>query len=162
MKLTNCYQTIFKKNKGFTLLELIVVIALLAVLMLILVPTMSGFVERAKMQSLITNAETVYRATTAVKLQWEIEGKDPFSNQNEFNNSVLEMVGISKSSNGKNVIHLTLCYNDDYELVAIVYYESDSNSTIYKKVGESWTTEYKQFSYSNVIDIINISLTSSE
>ena len=54
MKLTNCYQTIFKKNKGFTLLELIVVIALLAVLMLILVPTMSGFVERAKMQSLIT------------------------------------------------------------------------------------------------------------
>lgn len=52
-------------KKGFTLIELIVVIAIIAALMLILVPTMNGFVNTAKKQANQANAKAVYTALRA-------------------------------------------------------------------------------------------------
>lgn len=52
-------------KKGFTLIELIVVIAIIAALMLILVPTMNGFVNTAKKQANTANAKAVYTAIVA-------------------------------------------------------------------------------------------------
>ena len=52
-------------NKGFTLMELIIVIAIIAVLMLILVPTMGGFVDSAKEEALRANAKAAYTAAVA-------------------------------------------------------------------------------------------------
>ncbi|MBR3840971.1 MAG: prepilin-type N-terminal cleavage/methylation domain-containing protein [Erysipelotrichales bacterium] len=52
-------------KKGFTLMELIIVIAIIAVLMLILVPTMGGFVGQAKEEANTANAKAVYTAIVA-------------------------------------------------------------------------------------------------
>jgi type IV pilus assembly protein PilA len=51
-----------KKNnkKAFTLIELIVVIAIIGVLIAILVPTMNGFVDDARQSTALANARTVY------------------------------------------------------------------------------------------------------
>lgn len=51
-----------KKNnkKAFTLIELIVVIAIIGVLVAILVPTMNGFVSDAQEATALANARTVY------------------------------------------------------------------------------------------------------
>ncbi len=46
-------------NKGFTLVELIVVLVILAILAAILVPTLLGYIERAKSEKDFSTAQTV-------------------------------------------------------------------------------------------------------
>jgi len=52
-------------KKGFTLVELIVVIAIIGVLALILVPNMLKFIGDSKQKSALANAKTIYNAASA-------------------------------------------------------------------------------------------------
>lgn len=51
-----------KKNKvkGFTLIELIIIIAILSILLMILVPSLIGYVRLAKKKATVANAKTIY------------------------------------------------------------------------------------------------------
>lgn len=55
-----------KNKKGFTLVEIIVVLVIIAVLAAAAIPTMIGFVKDAKMKSEIANAREAYVACQAV------------------------------------------------------------------------------------------------
>lgn len=48
--------------KGFTLVELIVVIAIVSALALIIIPTLTGYVQDAKVNAAITDAQTIKQA----------------------------------------------------------------------------------------------------
>jgi len=48
-----------KNNKGFTLVELIVVLVILAILAAILVPTLLGYIDRARAEKDYSTAQTV-------------------------------------------------------------------------------------------------------
>lgn len=54
-----------KSKRAFTLIELIVVIAIIGVLIAILVPTMNGFVTQARNDTALANARTIYSVAQA-------------------------------------------------------------------------------------------------
>ena len=55
----------FKKNGGFTLVELIVVIAILAILAGVAIPAYSGYIEKAKDAAVITELDAIQTAVQA-------------------------------------------------------------------------------------------------
>ena len=54
-----------KDKKGFTLVELIVVLVILAILAALLVPSLTGYINRAKKQELISQTRMVLMAANA-------------------------------------------------------------------------------------------------
>lgn len=64
------------KVKGFTLIELIVVIAIIGVLAAILVPSMLGYVRNARISSANANAKQVHTAASSVLTQLGIDNYD--------------------------------------------------------------------------------------
>ena len=58
-----------KKQKGFTLVELIVVIAIIGVLASILIPSMMGFVKKSKYATANANAKEIYNNLTVYATQ---------------------------------------------------------------------------------------------
>jgi len=51
-----------KKVKGFTLIEIVIVIAILSVLAMILIPSLVGYVKLAKKKATVVNGKTIYLA----------------------------------------------------------------------------------------------------
>ncbi|MBR1738886.1 MAG: type II secretion system protein [Ruminococcus sp.] len=61
-------------NKGFTLVELVVVIAIIGVLAAILVPSMMGYVKKSRLKTANGNAKTAYNAIAVVVTDKETAG----------------------------------------------------------------------------------------
>ena len=66
-----------KNNKGFTLVELIVVLVILAILAAILVPTLLGYIDKARSEKDYSTAQTVRVAAQAAIDQAYGDGKVP-------------------------------------------------------------------------------------
>lgn len=64
-KLLGAYMERNNHKRGFTLVELIVVLVILAVLAALLVPSLTGYIDKAKKKAVITEARDVWTASQA-------------------------------------------------------------------------------------------------
>lgn len=86
-----------KNKKGFTLIELIVVIAILGVLALILVPQFMGYVDDADIQTQRSNVKTIHSAAEASLAKLKTIANPDDRNLGEFNKNVKKSLGDSFS-----------------------------------------------------------------
>ncbi len=82
-------------DKGFTLVELIVVLVILAILAAILVPALLGYIDRAKESQIVLNAKSCLTAAQAEASSLYAQGKNP--------NTMKDL----KDSNNKNRVLAT-------------------------------------------------------
>jgi prepilin-type N-terminal cleavage/methylation domain-containing protein len=93
-----------KKLSGFTLLELIIVIAIIAILAAIAVPSTSTMIRHSKINSANTNAEEIYTATQNFVTDAQIKNKKLYNKATGSNDGVFP---VNMPSDYKIIFYLT-------------------------------------------------------
>ena len=135
-------------DKGFTLVELIVVLVILAILAAILVPALLGYIDRAKGQQIVLNARSCY--TSAQAEMSSMYGKSEAVTKltdNNHKDSILNTADVPKctelvvgviDSDGSIGDENKADKHEDYTVAYVKY--TENGETIYFD-GTSWVEE---------------------
>lgn len=137
-----------KDQKGFTLVELIVVLVILAILAALLVPALLGYIDRARQGKYLEEARSIYTALQAVqdenyaKGAASLEKYGPKDTTDSIHKLITptELNSIAKIGNRATT---TTKAKDEYVIKYIdnMQFKSQDNNTIYAKMDAkgTWT-----------------------
>ena len=99
-----------KNNKGFSLVELIVVIAIMAILAAVAIPTFSGFITKAKISNDVSFVNDVTYAAKIATV--EVDGDDLLVKVTVAEDGTITNVIVTKGT-GEGAVNATLTENGD-------------------------------------------------
>ena len=114
-------------NKGFTLVELIVVLVILAILAAILVPALLGYIDDARNKQLEIHGKSVYTAAQATATKFYGKGKSATNGTDQVN-------GKTYVETVQELAEMESAFPDG--TVAVVYFNKDTTDT---NASKNWT-----------------------
>ena len=131
-----------KNKKGFTLIEIVIVIVIIAILAAILVPNLTRWVEKAKLATIKSEADTVRNAVVAQLTEEMKDGNNiAGKTQNDFDDDF--WTALQESTNAK----LQYADPDKNGYVAFSIGESSLSTFVYGKSGYTATYDVSGWSY---------------
>ena len=125
-----------KEKKGFTLVELIVVLVILAILAALLVPALTGYIDKARKESIVAETRQVVMAgqTTGFEKYGQGTNKVTFSDSNAATpseiSSIADLAEVSAAS------------------ITAVNYDAQGKITSVTYTNKGYTCNYANNSYS--------------
>ena len=102
-----------KKKKGFTLIELMAVIAIVAILAAVLVPTVSGYIMRARKSGVVTQIRNAANAIGA----YNVTNDSPLTTDTLSNLVCKKSEVEGEGNSGKKLSKAELLYKEDVDLL---------------------------------------------
>ena len=132
------------KKKGFTLVELIVVLVILAILAALLIPALTGYIDRAKRKAIV--AETRQVVMAAQTLVDEEYSKDATADENTATTSVT-VADIKKLAEVDGTVGTPTVKGG--QITQITYSDGKKTCTYYKTVPTGTTTSDGHYDVKN-------------
>lgn len=134
-----------KNKKGFTLVELIVALVILTILAALLIPALTGYIDKANKEKVVAECRSVAMAaqTTASEYYGLNKGLDNATNQGTAITQIDKLAEVpTTTTNGttKSNWHYTITVGTGYVVTEVVF--DDGSSSITYKKDASGATEF--------------------